>query len=491
MPLPIFPGLDGLFSTTTTTTLRPTTTTTTTTLAPVVPTTTSTTTTTTTLLSAYAVSQSALIDYLAVPHPNTNALPKGLSEHPEWYTPTPTGWNISAAGSIPPLTLKRGERPPLLPVLEADGVIIRIDGRYLVSPKTKVEIEDDNNPHYDIIENGMVLGTSIGRTIPILDIDIVGLKALGDARDVVNQYAAIKGVDYIYETELIAGFPRGLIEQINYTLNPNRIRPSDTFYMWDLQPTGDYSVAKLTIETNQKEGRLDIAKLNGFLLGIKSRLQALRSDFNAIKDIYYGGRLPEGVRNTIKITRRAQTNDPDQDAKLPYTTVTSGLVGVVPTGLTATTTTTTTVPPPSPLVTTTTTRRPTGNTNTNTTAGGSNRIRAKWRAYGFNAVEAASLTDVARPAPDNTPNTVLVDGVAINTDIVWNPTVCTKARVVGVITTDLNLFGSTTTHTPEEQTLIDYFGIIGNPTDYARLNRERKADLLLLADRINDISNTP
>ena len=175
---------------------------------------------------------------------------------------------------------------------------------YLCSKRTLTIIKNSNNPHYDIVANGKIpvkkKTVTIGATIPIISIDDTQFSAKGSDRDLVNQNAGVKSVDYIYEGKKTDGVPNNLIKQINYTLGESQ-RPGDTFELYDLKlaDESNYSTKELTITTTQEDGKFDKAKLESFLLGIKDRLKILQQDFGMIKDTFYAG-IPPASKGIIK-----------------------------------------------------------------------------------------------------------------------------------------------------------------------------------------------
>ena len=235
--------------------------------------------------------------------------PKQLKYHPDRYFTQNNNWGIRLGEGVTPLTLPFGKSIPLTPVLEADGIIIKVRDLFLCSPQTKVDVENTANPHYDTKENGKVLGFTMGKTVPIFEINIDNLVISGNTRDRVNIYAGVKSVDYIYESDIVSGLPKNLISQINYTLNPKHDRPEDGFCIWDLKPTGDYSVAKLTEDTKQTPGaKLDPERLRTYINGVKAKLAIIRKDNNRIKDVFYGGWAPADVQWACQ-QRRAVNDD--------------------------------------------------------------------------------------------------------------------------------------------------------------------------------------
>jgi hypothetical protein len=125
----------------------------------------------------------------------------------------------------------------------------------------------------------------------------------------------VESVEYIYETELEMGIPKGLINQLNYTLKEGVQRPGDSFALWDMNLGDDtlYSIQALNVSTAQEDGKLDITKLRDFLGSIGDRLSLLRKDFNSIKDTFYNG-LPPINKGKIEVTNRVASTEDTQDS---------------------------------------------------------------------------------------------------------------------------------------------------------------------------------
>jgi len=141
----------------------------------------------------------------------------GLETGPQAYKRVTGGWKISETAAVAPITLKAGKRPEIIPVLEADGMVVKIGDKYLASPRTKRDLESDNNPHYDMVANGQVGNTVMGKSVPVGEINTANLKTTGEKRDAANVFAGVKSVNYSYDTEPIPGtdIPRGIVEQLN------------------------------------------------------------------------------------------------------------------------------------------------------------------------------------------------------------------------------------------------------------------------------------
>jgi hypothetical protein len=248
-------------------------------------------------------------------------------QNPNRYIRTNDGWLVSSVsdspngnvnGEIVPLSIPKGTAIPnssIYTVLEVDGIVIQIDDKYLISPATNLQIGLSSNPHWDFQQNGTIKGKTIGSSIPIIKIDVSKLVKSGDAQDQKIANAGVESVEYIYETELEMGIPKGLINQLNYTLKEGAQRPGDSFALWDMNLGDDtlYSIQALNITTAQEDGKLDTAKLREFLGSLGDRLSGLRTDFNSIKETFYNG-LPPINKGLIQIQNRVASTEDTQDS---------------------------------------------------------------------------------------------------------------------------------------------------------------------------------
>jgi hypothetical protein len=254
-----------------------------------------------------------------------------IEQNPTRYKKKEDKWIISSLPDKPtkeqiavikPLELEVGkpiDKDKLVPLLAVNGIVVKVNDFYIISEQTLSDIKNSENPHYDILENGKVLGVSIGKTIPIIEISDKQLEAIGNTRDISNKNAGVKSVDYIYETELEKGIPIGLINQINYTLSPDISRPSDKFetFDWALQsernPTA-YDLSQLKIDTAQDKSKsLDTKKLATFLTGVDSRLQIIRKDFNDIQHCFMDAILPGLSSTTWEMVATTDTSNDTTD----------------------------------------------------------------------------------------------------------------------------------------------------------------------------------
>jgi len=258
---------------------------------------------------------------------------KEINQNPERYSKKQDKYQISATPDIKPLDLPFGEMPEgLVPVLLVDGIIVNVGDYKLISQATLDLIKESNNPHYDIAKNGEVKGKPIGQTIPSITIDIDKLFSVGRDRDRLNRIAGVVDVNYIFEGNLIEDtiLTKNLVDQINYTLNPDVDRPMDEYLLASLQLSDEknYDLSALTIVTSQSEDKVfDKSKLEEFLSGIKERMKALTKDFHTIRDMHYNGDIPNAWP-TYKVKKRASAEDEQEDGDFDIVTKTSDLVSV-------------------------------------------------------------------------------------------------------------------------------------------------------------------
>jgi len=249
-----------------------------------------------------------------------------ITQNQNRYSQQEDKWIISASPSIQAIELKAGASFPVKPLLTAPGVIVKVGSDYLISPQTLKDIGDSKNPHYDIKPTGEIRVkekvVKTGDTIKILEVKIDGLMSKIEEQDRQSRNAGVRSIDFILEGEKIDGVPKGLVDQINYTLDGNKQRPADGFSIWELPLTGDYSIETLKVQTAQEDGTLDKTKLEEFLKGINSRLVTLRGDFNTIKKIHYEGIQPTGSSlasvEYIQVATSEDTGSSDEGEQIVY-----------------------------------------------------------------------------------------------------------------------------------------------------------------------------
>jgi hypothetical protein len=272
-----------------------------------------------------------------------------IEQNPTRYKKKEDKWIISALPEEPtkeqiaiikPLELEVGkpiDKDKLVPLLAINGIVVKVNDFYIISEQTLSDIKNSQNPHYDIVENGNVLGIPMGKTIPIIEISDKQLEAIGNTRDIANKNAGVLEVDYIYETELEKGIPIGLVNQINYTLSPDISRPSDKFKTldWALQSERNptvYDLSQLKIDTSQDKSKsLDTKKMETFLKGVESGLKIIRKDFDDIKQCFMDAVLPGLSSTTWDLVATTDTsNDTSEKPQTISTTSTIVSVGDTP-----------------------------------------------------------------------------------------------------------------------------------------------------------------
>ena len=246
---------------------------------------------------------------------------KPISQNPERYSKVGTQWIISANGDSPnkavtPITLPIGvPLTNLKPLILANGIIVKVGENYLCSLTTLNEIKNSNNPHYDIVQNGTLKvkdkDVVMGKTIKIIELNLTNLTTIMDERDTLNKNAGVVDVVYGPETGLVDGVPKGILDQINYTLNETSSRPMDEYSIFDfysmvdfkLNPkAGHYKITPLLVQTQQEDTVFEPAKLREYLTEVGNKLKLLEKDFNFIQDIFYEAIIPSGPMTYTDVT---------------------------------------------------------------------------------------------------------------------------------------------------------------------------------------------
>lgn len=232
---------------------------------------------------------------------------KTISQNPDRYSKQGGSWVISASPDILPIYLPVGvSLSNLKPLIKANGIVVKVGEMYLCSTTTLNEIKSSNNPHYDIVGNGEVMVKDkrvvIGKTIKIIELNLTNLTNIITDRDTLNRNAGVIDVIYGPETESVDGVPKGIIDQINYTLDQSSDRPMDEYSIFDFYGMVDYmnnpkaahyKVTPLLVQTQQADTIFDPKKLREYLIEVSDKLKLLERDFNFIQDIFYEARIPE------------------------------------------------------------------------------------------------------------------------------------------------------------------------------------------------------
>lgn len=424
---------------------------------------------------------------------------KTLSQNTDRYTFKDGVWTISAGADIPPLTITKGTEIKLKPLLKADGIVVKVLGYHLISQNTLDIIKESQNPHYDVIENGKIKKTPMGKTIPIIEVNTTSLNTLIEERNKINPYAGVQSTIYVTDTEKIDGVPKGLIDQINYTLNEKESRPADTFDVFQLYLEGDYSIEKLVIENAQEDGKLDQKKLDSFLKGVDVRRNALTKDFNMIKEMFFLGRIPP-AQNTTPYTKVAMTSNPDEETQRSSKNIVFKQVKSLGTDDTAAQKTQAEidkVAKGTAEAIEASEKRIQGEIDARNKT--YDEIIAKWNSYGFTPAEKLSLKTPkggtkrvsggfkkARTVQQSILNVIKGDK-EINVNIEWLPGVETKGKIVAMI------YGTgipfTAAAKKRRELYQQYYGSNKTADEYNKLNNDRKGELLSLAAQIVEIES--
>lgn len=171
------------------------------------------------------------------------------------------------------------------------GVIVWIEdlNMWMASPDLVKDLEDSvsTNPHYTYEEFTPILGAKIGKSIPILKVNLKPLRESIVKEKVKGSFAGVQSVEWVLgDDDTILG----LIEQINWTLSPTFSKPKDAYSIFDLNLSGDYSINALNITPLDGDARIDEEALASNLQVINDRLAQLRADFQSIKDTFYFGK---------------------------------------------------------------------------------------------------------------------------------------------------------------------------------------------------------
>jgi len=236
-----------------------------------------------------------------------------LEKNPHRYVKTNTGWEITAEPNdkknVPPYFIKEqpNTNPTTIKLVDDTGaLIVELNNEYLISNRINQDIIDskETNPHFTYKKNGEVripqlddsgsivfyTSTSIGGTIPIIKIDVDSLNKKMQEELIPLAKAGVADVVFISEDA------NKLLGQINFTLSPSAVREMDEFKLYDLNLNDDvYSIDAPPIEGLDENAKIDNDKLSKNLIEIDRRLQALNKDFNMIKEVYFNGKVPQGI----------------------------------------------------------------------------------------------------------------------------------------------------------------------------------------------------
>ena len=211
-------------------------------------------------------------------------------------------WQVTASPAIEPVFIARTSiLKDLTPVLKTEGFVIQLDNQYLLSQKTLDLILQRDSPHYSIEANGDILGVEIGKSIPVLKIDLAPVYQIAEYRQRLDNSAAIKFAEWLYlgDKHPIYDVPQRLINWIDYMLTDKAKSPTETFEIYEfalelevLQKEIDSFATEIT--WNESSGSIIIAndKTTNYITKINGYLDALRRDFDSIVKVYSLGIIP-------------------------------------------------------------------------------------------------------------------------------------------------------------------------------------------------------
>ena len=165
-----------------------------------------------------------------------------LEKNPQRYIKIPMGWEVSAAPddkqAVPPYMISDGisfgQKPTATKLLDDTGaLVVELGDEYLVSKRINLDLRDSNetNPHFSykirgevrlplIDDMGKTIGTKttpIGKTIPIIRVDIDALNKKVEEESIPLAKAGVADVVFISEDA------NKLLAQINFTYPLQRL----------------------------------------------------------------------------------------------------------------------------------------------------------------------------------------------------------------------------------------------------------------------------
>jgi hypothetical protein len=249
-------------------------------------------------------------------------------------------WQVTASPAIEPVFIARTSiLKDLTPVLKTDGFVIQLDNMYLLSQNTLDLILKRDSPHYSIEANGDILGVEIGKSIPVLKIDLTPVYQLADYRHNLDIRAAIKFAEWLYlgDKHPINNVPQRLINWIDYMLTDKTDSPTETFEIYEfaleldgLQKEIDAFATEIT--WNQSSGSIIIAndKTATYITKITGYLQSLRNDFDSIVKVYSLGYSPPDNGEWITRTTGKVVTDDIEDVNRVITIQSTEVTGIFP-----------------------------------------------------------------------------------------------------------------------------------------------------------------
>jgi len=365
------------------------------------------------------------------------------------------------------------------------GVIVWVEDLsiWMASPNLVKDLEDSvsTNPHYTYEQFTSILGAKMGKSIPILKVNLSPLRESIGKEKVKGSFAGVKSVDWaLGDDDTI----KGLVEQINWTLSPTFGKPKDAYSIFDLNLSGDYSIDALKITPLDENARINESVLAENLKVINDRIVQLRADFKSITDTFYFGKT-----STISTTKYNVLASVDDGDDFSVQVVTKDSVMVSKSDLPSTQQADVAAKAIEEAQ-----KKLQGELDARNKS--YDEILAKWNAYGFTPTEGDSLKNpkggtVKKRSLFKTKTVqqsifnVMQGDKQININIEWLPTVLNKAKIVE------SIYGTGIPFTAAAKKRVElykeYYGTGKSRDEYNKLNADRKAELLSLAAQIVEI----
>ena len=249
-------------------------------------------------------------------------------------------WQVTASPAIEPVFIARTSiLKDLTPVLKTEGFVIQLDNQYLLSQKTLDLILQRDSPHYSIEANGDILGVQIGKSIPVLKIDLAPVYQIAEYRQRLDNSAAIKFAEWLYLGDKHPKYdvPQRLINWIDYMLTDKAKSPTETFEIYEfalelevLQKEIDSFATEIT--WNQSSGSIIIAndKTTNYITKVNGYLDALRRDFDSIVKVYSLGIIPPDNGDSFTRTTNKIVTDEIEGVNRVVTLQSAAVASITP-----------------------------------------------------------------------------------------------------------------------------------------------------------------
>ena len=249
-------------------------------------------------------------------------------------------WQVTASPAIEPVFIARTSiLKDLTPVLKTEGFVIQLDNQYLLSQKTLDLILQRDSPHYSIEANGDILGVEIGKSIPVLKIDLAPVYQIAEYRQRLDNSAAIKFAEWLYlgDKHPTYDVPQRLINWIDYMLTDKAKSPTETFEIYEfalelevLQKEIDSFATEIT--WNQSSGSIIIAndKTTNYITKVNGYLDALRRDFDSIVKVYSLGIIPPDNGDSFTRTTNKIVTDEIEGVNRVVTLQSAAVASITP-----------------------------------------------------------------------------------------------------------------------------------------------------------------